>query len=335
MRSESSGKNQSYSVHNNDREKAHGLLYNGIDRMSTGCDNKINQKDESPFAYLPTDRKYRAILVDWPWFYERRSQERASKYGLATYPTLRMSEFAKLPLLQIADDPCVVFFWVTKPLIEKAIQLPLQVPGFKYKGMFVWVKVRADSEETNWKDYESVDGRAKQRTVAPVCGLGSWNRGSCEFLCMYSRNTKRVNLDDLLTPFRRVVKDVFFFRSEGHSRKPKEVYELIERLMNAQLPTQTGVEQGEPPRFLELFARVEDVRPGWDMYGHGVPDMFMRSVPLTVGSPSRRGVKRRRETSTADHPSPTTSESPPSLQTTSTCESAQTSHTSQTPEALL
>jgi N6-adenosine-specific RNA methylase IME4 len=98
--------------------------------------------------------------------------------------------------------------------------------GFAYKAMLVWHKVRADGGS---------DGR----------GVGFYFRNVTEPVLFGVRGGLRT-----LAPGRRQV-NLFASRKREHSRKPDELYEIVQAC--------------SPGPYLELFARYP--RAGWSAWG--------------------------------------------------------------------
>ena len=98
--------------------------------------------------------------------------------------------------------------------------------GFTYKTNLVWHKVRKDG---------GPDGR----------GVGFYFRNTTELVLFGVRGTMRT-----LAPGRRQV-NFLKSRKQEHSRKPVELYDIIEAC--------------SPGPYLELFAR--GARPGWRAWG--------------------------------------------------------------------
>lgn len=105
--------------------------------------------------------------------------------------------------------------------------------GFEYKANIVWHKIRKDG---------GPDGR----------GVGFYFRNTTEMILFGVRGHLRT-----LPPGRRQVNIIKTMKRE-HSRKPDELYEVIERC-------------SEGP-YLELFARGK--REGWDQWGNEVDDYY-------------------------------------------------------------
>ncbi len=138
--------------------------------LETGSANKVTgyrvynseqkrrtKRNDLPNLYpdLPAE-KYDIIYADPPWDYGGKMQfdkssAKAEKIDLSRnifissanfkYPTLKIKELKKIPLLEIAKDDCLLFMWVTNPHLAQGIELG-QHWGFEYKTVaFVWDKM--------------------------------------------------------------------------------------------------------------------------------------------------------------------------------------------------
>jgi N6-adenosine-specific RNA methylase IME4 len=114
--------------------------------------------------------------------------------------------------------------------------------GFTYKTNIVWYKIRKDG---------GPDGR----------GVGFYFRNVTELVLFGVRGHVRT-----LAPGRTQV-NVISSRKREHSRKPDELYGIIERC--------------SPGPYLELFARHE--RPGWDHWGNEVGNSGAKVFPAYRG----------------------------------------------------
>jgi site-specific DNA-methyltransferase (adenine-specific) len=165
-------------------------------------------------------KKYQIIYADPPWRYNDKrvsiTSDRPQKYGGITYPTMTIEELRKLPINQLADENCVLFLWVTMPLLEDCFPI-FKDWGFSFRTCgFVWVKRNKNN-----------DGFRS--------GLGSYTNCNAE-LCLIGVKGK------CLERKRKDIKQIVFEPVQLHSRKPMEVARRIELLY------------GDLPR-IELFAR--------------------------------------------------------------------------------
>lgn len=160
------------------------------------------------------DKKYQIIYADPPWRYQdKKCNGNASQH----YDLMGINDICKIPVNEIADKDCVLFMWVTYPMLQEGMKL-MEAWGFKYKSIgFQWVKLN-------------------KKNGKPFFGLGRWTRGNTECCLIATKGKpKRVNngiFQLIQTPI------------EGHSKKPEIVREKIVELM------------GDLPR-IELFARQE------------------------------------------------------------------------------
>ena len=161
---------------------------------------------------------------------EPHRQGRARASGeLARYETLSLDEIAALPVALLAEQPTHLYLWVPNALLAEGLAV-MAAWGFRYKAMLIWHKVRKDGGS---------DGR----------GVGFYFRNVSESVLFGVRGRRARTL----APGRRQT-NLVASRKREHSRKPEELYPIIEACSR------------EP--FLELFAR--DTRPGWASWGQEV-----------------------------------------------------------------
>ena len=114
-------------------------------------------KNTLPDLYpkLP-NKKFDIIYADPPWHYNGKLQYDKSSTNKDTinlskkifistadfkYPTLKLNELMKIPIVKIAKDDCLLFMWSTNPHLAQAIELG-KAWGFEYKTVaFVWDKM--------------------------------------------------------------------------------------------------------------------------------------------------------------------------------------------------
>lgn len=87
------------------------------------------------------DKRYGVIYADPPWRFEPYSP--ASGMDRAAdnhYPTMDINRIAGLRVMELAAEDCVLFMWVTVPMLPKAFMV-LASWGFEYKSHCVWKKV--------------------------------------------------------------------------------------------------------------------------------------------------------------------------------------------------
>lgn len=174
----------------------------------------------SPPPALPAGT-YDLIYADPPWRYEFvEAKNRAIENH---YPTMTLDEIKALELPRLAPD-ALLLLWATPPKLDEAIQV-MREWGFSYRSCLVWVK--------------------------HAIGMGYWARQRHELLLVgrlgeFSPPPESERPDSVIESPR-----------EAHSKKPEQVYALIERMFPA-------------ARKIELFSRRE--RDGWAAWGNQVAD---------------------------------------------------------------
>ena len=129
-----------------------------------------------------------------------------------------------MPIEQHAADKSHLYLWCPNALLQEGLQV-MRDWGFTYKANIVWHKIRKDG---------GPDGR----------GVGFYFRNVTELLLFGIRGKLRT-----LAPGRTQV-NILKTRKQEHSRKPDEMYEIIEACSSGP--------------YLELFARQ---RQGVDAMG--------------------------------------------------------------------
>lgn len=132
----------------------------------------------------------------------------------------------KLPINRLAAARSHLYLWVPNALLQEGLSV-MEAWDFTYKSNIVWYKVRKDG---------GPDGR----------GVGFYFRNVTELVLFGVRGSMRT-----LPPGRSQV-NLLSSRKREHSRKPDEIYDLIESC--------------SPGPYLELFARFR--RPGWKQWGN-------------------------------------------------------------------
>jgi len=174
---------------------------------------------------------FKTILADPPWRFNNRTGKVAPEHRrLNRYDTMTFEEIRALPVEKIMEPMSHCYLWVPNALVGEGLKV-LEAWGFQYKSNLVWHKVRKDGGS---------DGR----------GVGFYFRNVTELVLFGVRGNMRT-----LAPGRRQV-NLFSSRKREHSRKPNELYEIIENC--------------SPGPYLELFARYR--QPGWSVWGDEASD---------------------------------------------------------------
>lgn len=199
-------------------------------------------------------RKYNIVYADPPWLFKTYSEKGKEKKSAENhYPTMKINDIYNLPVQNITADDCILFLWVTFPLLKEGIET-MERQGFTYKTCaFNWVKKNKKSDTDFW-------------------GCGYWTRANSE-ICLLGTKGKPHRLsrsvhqivreemtDDEWNIFMtQLVED----RVMSHSKKPEHIRDKIVELC------------GDVPR-VELFART--TCKGWDSIGNEIDGQDIRDV---------------------------------------------------------
>ncbi|MGH9877548.1 MAG: MT-A70 family methyltransferase [Nitrososphaerales archaeon] len=171
-------------------------------------------------------KRFGTVLIDPPWRFANRTGKVAPEHKrLRRYPTMTFEEIAALPISELVFAQSHLYLWCPNALLLEALTI-MRDWGFTYKTNLVWYKMRQDG---------GPDGR----------GVGFYFRNVTELILFGVKGKLRT-----LQPGRRKV-NMIISRKQEHSRKPDEVYSIIE--------------QCSPGPYLELFARNR--RQGWTQWG--------------------------------------------------------------------
>ena len=198
-----------------------------------------------------TGGPFGTVLADPPWRFVNRTGKVAPEHRrLSRYDTLSWKEIAAMPVADVMAQQSHCYLWVPNALVAEGLEV-LEAWGFTYKTMLVWAKRRKDG---------GPDGR----------GVGFYFRNVTEPVLFGVRGHLRT-----LQPGRRQVNMIETCKRE-HSRKPDELYPLIEAC--------------SPGPYLELFASYP--QPGWGVWGDEAAsdvEPWGRQYPTYRG----RGAPRR------------------------------------------
>lgn len=173
--------------------------------------------------------KFGTILADPPWLFQNRTGKVAPEHKrLYRYQTMTNEEIAQMPVSEVALPQSHLYLWVPNALVLTGLEV-MQAWGFTYKTNLVWYKIRKD-------------GGPDRR------GVGFYFRNVTEMVLFGVRGNLRT-----LGPGRRQ-ENILISQKREHSRKPDELYPIIEAC--------------SPGPYLELFARTQ--REGWQTWGNEV-----------------------------------------------------------------
>jgi N6-adenosine-specific RNA methylase IME4 len=173
-------------------------------------------------------RRFSTILADPPWQFQNKTGKIAPEHRrLNRYGTMTLEEIKALPVAEIAAEPSHLYLWVPNALLAEGLAV-MEAWGFNYKSNIVWRKIRKDGGS---------DGR----------GVGFYFRNITELVLFGVRGKNARTLKPARTQTNFIES-----RKRKHSRKPDELYPIIESC--------------SPGPFLELFARGR--RRGWKAWGN-------------------------------------------------------------------
>jgi N6-adenosine-specific RNA methylase IME4 len=179
------------------------------------------------------DKEYGTILADPPWRFLNRTGKVAPEHKrLSRYETLSLDEIKEIPVHLVSKSKSHLYLWVPNALLKEGLEV-MEAWGFKYKTNIIWHKIRKDG---------GPDGR----------GVGFYFRNTTEIILFGTRGSMRT-----LSPGRTQV-NIIKTRKQEHSRKPAELYDIIEQCSSGP--------------YIELFARGS--RKNWDVFGNQATDNY-------------------------------------------------------------
>lgn len=194
---------------------------------------------------LSNGARFSTVLADPPWQFTNRTGKMAPEHKrLSRYSTMLLEDICELPVSELVQDPAHLYLWVPNALIADGLEV-MKAWGFEYKTNIVWYKVRKD-------------GGPDRR------GVGFYFRNVTE-LCLFGVRGKGART----LQAGRTMPNIISSRKREHSRKPDELYEVIE-----------DCSWGP---YLELFARHQ--REDWHQWGNEIT-----SEPTTSGMIDEPGV---------------------------------------------
>ncbi len=168
------------------------------------------------------------ILADPPWQFANRTGKMAPEHKrLNRYATLTLNQIKEIPVAVASNSQSHLYLWVPNALLKEGLEV-MEAWGFTYKTNVVWHKIRKDG---------GPDGR----------GVGFYFRNTTELILFGIRGKLRTG-----DAGRRQV-NIIRTKKREHSRKPDELYEIIEAC--------------SPGPYLELFARGK-FNAKWQVWGN-------------------------------------------------------------------
>ncbi len=190
--------------------------------------DRVEHEAAADLRAFAKGKQFATVLADPPWRFTNRTGKVAPEHRrLSRYGTMTLEDICGLPVADMLAPGAHCYLWVPNALLPEGLQV-LRAWGFDYKSNIVWHKVRKDGGS---------DGR----------GVGFYFRNVTE-LVLFGVRGKNART---LAPGRSQV-NLLATRKREHSRKPDEVFPIIEAC--------------SPGPRVELFAR--GTRPGWSVWGN-------------------------------------------------------------------
>jgi N6-adenosine-specific RNA methylase IME4 len=185
-----------------------------------------------------TPEAFGTVYADPPWRFTNRTGKMAPEHKrLHRYPTMSVDEIAELPVARIAKPKSHLYLWVPNALIEDGLEV-MRRWGFNYKTNIIWYKVRKD-------------GGPDRR------GVGFYFRNVTE-VCLFGIRGQNIRT----RVAGRTMPNIIVASKTFHSRKPVEMYDIIESCSFGP--------------YIELFSRSQ--RMNWTMWGNET-DLIDEHVP--------------------------------------------------------
>lgn len=184
------------------------------------------------------------ILIDPPWEFETRSKKGLKKSAQKHYDCMSLDELKAMRdnILFASGPDCICIMWTTFCFLDQAMDLMASY-GFKYRTSGVWNKVTKNGKQCFGTGYGL-------RNSAEIFLIGTI--GNPKFRNKKTRDSQfsgvvPANLNELDNIVINAIR-------REHSRKPSQMYTLIEGLFNGP--------------YLEVFARHK--RRGWTCWGNEI-----------------------------------------------------------------
>jgi N6-adenosine-specific RNA methylase IME4 len=159
------------------------------------------------------------VYADPPWRFTNRTGKMAPEHKrLHRYPTMSLQEICEMPVARIARPQSHIYLWVPNALIQEGLEV-LKRWGFEYKTNIIWYRR----------------------------GVGFYFRNVTE-VCLFGTRGKNIRTRQA----GRTMPNIITTQKSFHSRKPCEMYKIIESCSYGP--------------YIELFSRSH--REGWTMWGN-------------------------------------------------------------------
>ena len=180
------------------------------------------------------NQRFATIFADPPWQFVNKTGKVAPEHRrLSRYGTMELPAIVSLPVREIAASTAHLYLWCPNALLPDGLAV-MKAWGFYVQVELYWHKVRKDGGS---------DGR----------GVGFYFRNVTELLLFGVRGKNARTLQAGRTQV-----NYLSTRKREHSRKPDEMYDIIEAC--------------SAPSRIELFARGS--RRGWAVWGNEAVDSY-------------------------------------------------------------
>lgn len=201
---------------------------------------KVQKEFSEELLEFTNGNKFSTILADPPWQFSNKTGKMAPEHKrLARYKTMTLQDIMELPIPQLVKEPAHLYLWVPNALLAEGLGV-MERWGFTYKTNLVWYKIRKD-------------GGPDRR------GVGFYFRNVTELVLFGVRGKSARTLKP-----GRIQPNLLSSRKREHSRKPDELYEIIESCSRG--------------LYLELFSRHS--RAGWYQCGNEFDQYPSKDQPV-------------------------------------------------------
>jgi N6-adenosine-specific RNA methylase IME4 len=205
------------------KEAGKELTAVGASKLAKKSTNRTEQVDPVSYGFISDLHqfvekgvKFSTVYADPPWQYSNKATR--SNVESEYKSTMTVDEICAEPVSQIVADNAHLHLWTTNAFLFDAKRV-MEAWGFEYKSCFIWIK--------------------------PQMGIGNYWRVSHEFMLLGVRGA--------MTFADHSQMSWGAFDRTKHSRKPREVRAIIEKV--------------SPGPYLEMYGR-EVLETPWTVYGN-------------------------------------------------------------------
>lgn len=211
---------------------------------------------------------YRLCLMDPPWAFRtfnsagKTPTSKSFREAEDHYPTMSIADMAALPVGQMMAKDSAIAMWIVGSHCDAALELA-NGWGFTFTtDLFCWMKQRLAHA---WQ-LDLLTGDIPE----PRISMGYYTRKQVEMCWLFQRGRG-------LPVLAHDVRQVILSTPTGHSRKPPEQYDRLNRLFGTDLPR------------IEMFAR--NTAAGWDSWGNEVGKFDRARAQAAAGDSAENGAQ--------------------------------------------